>query len=306
MGKLYIKVKKDSLQKSIPVKQAVRILNAYHDLYLKLAENSIKFENLEDQEEETENKNEQKQETEKVDLKDYDLEFASLHFSDAEFILQNPAVQTRLDGVDNYAKPIEKMIYISKLLEEGGNKSVETFKKLKLLIPDKELRTDILETLINVNPSKNEGIIEFKYSSNILSYELSYPNMNHSYKSIVRSWKQLNQSESIIEKTVFGVLKGIVTITEQEYLLIETEDGEIVKCIYDPDTLPPHFSISNLRVKEDIIIIKGDYLTMEGRAKDQLINIKNIQKVESDIDYDDEKEIDSLLKLNEDKNDSEV
>lgn len=119
--------------------------------------------------------------------------------------------------------------------------------------------------------------------------------------------KQLNQSESIIEKKVFGILKGIVTITEQEYLLIETEDGEIVKCIYDPDTLLPHFSVSNLRVKEDIIIIKGDYLTMEGRAKDQLINIKNIQKVESDIDYDDEKEIDSLLKLNEDKkNDSEL
>ena len=94
----------------------------------------------------------------------------------------------------------------------------------------------------------------------------------------------------MIERTnLFGILRGIITTTHKPYLLVETDIGVIVKCLYSEDSFKPDLSISNLRVTKDFLMLIGTYVSKRSRkAMDQLINIKEIYKIITDIDYESE------------------
>lgn len=282
MGLVILKVRDEKFKISIPVNKATRFLNAISSLYYNLAEN---------------NKSEHKR-----NLKEFNLEISKLHFSTAEFQLINPFAQrTLIPGDDVYSLPIRDLIRIFNLLSRGSHKSYETFKELKDLIPDNVLRRKIIDNCLYLCPYESTNEIDITYKSkDILSGSLSYNNINIKYRDAIRNWKSLNKAELISEREIIGVVKGIITTTENPYIYVESEENKIIKCFYSKNSFKKDLQISDLRVTEDIIFVSGTYLIMESKkAYDQMILIKDILKVEMDFDFNDEKVLEEWSKISE-------
>ncbi|MHA1490818.1 MAG: hypothetical protein ACTSRI_14375 [Promethearchaeota archaeon] len=148
------------------------------------------------------------------------------------------------------------------------------------------------------DPSNHIDI--FYRSKELASRQLVFKNINVNFHKIVRNWKSLNKAELINERTIIGVVKGIITTTENPYIYVETEKNKIVKCYYSESSFKEDLQISDLRVTEDIILVSGTYLIMESKkAYDQMIVIKEILKVETYFDFEDEKVLEEWSKISE-------
>ncbi|MFO8020161.1 MAG: hypothetical protein R6U96_16170 [Promethearchaeia archaeon] len=270
MGIITLIIRDLRYKKSLPVQDATKYLRALAKLYFHLAKNS-------------------KEEINR-DLKHFKLDFKSLNFSDATFKLVNPDVQQSITGEDVYSIPFKNLIKILNQLKKS-NTPIETYKFLKNLVPNGEIRKKVINKFLKLCPiESSKSIIDLTYTSPELKDKIIYKGLNNSYRSHLRAWKSLNKSELVSQQKIVGVVRGIVTTTESPYILLETNQETVVKCFYTQDSFAGDFNISDLRVTEDLIFVSGTYIIREGsRAKDHMVSIKEIRLIKTDFDFTDDK-----------------
>ena len=271
MGLLTLKVKTGRKSKSIPVNRATKFLNAIYNLYYNLARNTIS--------------------EHKRNLKEFRLEFTKLHFSEAEFQLINPYLQKSIKpNYDPYSIPIRDLMKILNLLEKGVKYSRETFEELKEIIPNGEIRKNVIDNYLYLCPSDLNESIHINYHSDDILHDFKFDDFNFNYREPIRNWRSLNKADLISKKSIIGIVKGIITTTENPYIFVEIEENKLVKCFYSEKSFKEELHISDLRVTEDLIMLDGTYLIMESKKiYDQLISIKRIYKIETEFDFSNEK-----------------
>ncbi|WP_371801766.1 hypothetical protein [Candidatus Lokiarchaeum ossiferum] len=279
MGIIKIRVVSDTHdKKTISISKTTKTLKGFYDLYRLTAKNMEKHL--------------------KRDLKLFELEFSHLHFSDAEFTLQTPLSIDSMDFFKDdkkieeevYAKPYNDIVKIFDLAKKGSEESKQSFDELKQIIPDNSLRQRIIESALSIVPLSDKENINFEYSSSKYDGTIEYQNISSKIRTPIISWKQFNKAEIMIEKEIRGVVVGIVTTTENKYIIIESEDDTNVRCYYTDKIFNKDLTVSDLRVTKDIIIAKGIYLSM-ANSDDKLVNITEIQKIKTDFDFSSEEEI---------------
>ena len=280
MVKIKLSIENPSYRNAIPIRTATKYLNGIHDLYYNLAKN--------------------KKTEIRRNLSEFDLEFRKLHFSKAEFELKTPIEQGSLKkDKDVYAIPMRDMALIFKLSKKSLNKSGKTYRRLKEIVPDRDLRHTIINKSLTLCPVDPKDIIDIEYRSFNTPKGISIHEIKSKQRDHLRNWRTMHDKEHQEKKTIIGLVKAIVTTTEEPYLYIETNDNNIIKCFYSGETFPENLKVSDLQVTKDVLMIKGTYTSRGGESFDILDEITDIKKVVFDIDLDSKKDIKERTEISE-------
>jgi len=267
IGIIELTISIKDIKNSISSRKVIKYLDGLQSLYLNLAMNHYE-------------EHHRKPET-------FGLNLYGLNFSDAKFRFKNHSVEQPLSGEDIFSQPLDDL---ETLIDYSKSEDVELiFKKIQELIPNTYLRRKTFEDLRKLAPTDKKDSINISYKSKHLHSPIIIKNISYTLHNPVKIWSQINKAKMIEKNNLFGILRGIITTTHKPYLLVETDTGAIVKCLYSEDSFKPDLSISDLRVTKDFLMLIGTYvLKKSSRAMDQLINIKEIYKIITDIDYESE------------------
>ncbi len=250
-------------QNSIPVKKLTKFLNGFSSLYVDLAINRIS--------------------EHKRNKSDFELLFNKIHFTEAVIELTPKGVfQSVVPQKDLYLQPIEDMITTLKLAKETNTE--ESYKQLKELVPVRELRKRIIEDTQKLCPVDTEDSLDIEYSSK-RTEPLIYKNIDRDYRLNLEVWNRFLQKEFEAETIIYGLVSGINTNTENPYISISAiidDEEKVINCFYIEKSFSSDLKISDLRVTKDIIVLKGIYRVMSGKAISRLEDISFIIKLYKD------------------------